>query len=534
MPGDATTGPEAEFLVVGAGSSGAAVAGRLAQRGRDVTLLEAGPDWRADSCLPELRYPNPDIFAWKVGGLCPPDYAWPGLEAVRHAGEAPRPYLRGRGLGGTSTINGLVVVRPPVEEFAAWPTGWRWDDVLPCFIRSEDDLDFAQAAYHGRGGPTPICRQPVTAWGTTDHLLAEAAAEAGHAWSPDHNAPHATGVSCSAMNLRHGVRVTTNDGYLEPQRERPNLRVVGDALVDRVRFDGAAATGVRARIDGTWRVIPARHVVLCAGAAASPAILQRSGIGPAALLRSLGIPVIADTPVGVGVQDHVGFWLGLGLGPAQRASTGARGNCTLRYTSGTDGFGPNDLLMISANPRSDDPTTGALGVKLAQCHSRGSLRIVDPDPEASPHIELNLLADPRDRELGRRALRDAVGLLTDTATARRSVREVTGRDGAALPDLGDDADVDAWLRRFATDTSHLSGGARIGEAGDPRAVVDPQGRVKGTQGLSVADMSIAPAVPRANTHLTAVMVGERTADLLVGPCVGDNVNNPVDPMDPLS
>lgn len=528
MTNDASTWAEAEFLVVGAGSSGAAVAGRLAQRGHDVTLLEAGPDWRSDSCRPDLRHPNPDIFAWKVGGLCPPEHAWPDLQAVRHAGEAPRPYLRGRGVGGTSTINGLVAIRPPVEDFASWPSGWAWDDVLPCFVRAEDDLDYPDAAYHGRGGPTPICRQPVSAWGTTDHVLAEAAAEVGQPWSPDHNAPHATGVSRSAMNLRDGVRVTTNDGYLEPQRDRPNLRVVGDALVDRVLFDGATVTGVRAHVDGTWWEVAGEHVVLCAGAAASPAILQRSGIGPASLLRSLGVPVVADAPVGVGVQDHVGFWLGLDLGHARRASTGARGNCTLRYTAETEGFGPNNVLMISANPRSDDPTTGALGVKLAQCHSRGSLRIVDPAPEVSPHIHLNLLADSRDRQLGRCALRDALHLLGDTATAHRRVVDVAGRDGAPLPNPRDDADVDAWLRRFATDTSHLSGGARIGEADDPDGVVDPNCRVKGTQGLSVADLSIVPAVPRANTHLTAVMVGERAADLLSGDVGSRTVNNPVD------
>lgn len=427
--------------------------------------------------------------------------------------------MRGRGLGGTSAINGLVVIRPPLEEFDDWVRlgcdGWGPGDVLPAFVRAEDDVDYGDADGHGRGGPTPVVRRTESAWGACDHVLATAALEDGHAWSPDHNAPGAFGVSRTAMNIRMGVRVTTNDGYLEPARERRNLCIVGNAHVDRVLFAGTTAVGVRAALAGEWQELHAQHVVVCAGAAATPAILQRSGVGPPQVLRPLEIPVVVDLPVGVGMQDHAGFWLSVGLREGFTARNGARGNCTLRYTSGTPGFGAGDLLMVSANPLAFDPETGAVGVKLTQVHSRGSLAITSRDPAAPPSIEIGLLTDERDLTLGRRALRDALRLLRGRAAAAM-VTGVRDREGTALSGAMPDVEVDAWLRGLATDTSHLSCGARMGDPRAPSTVVDPRCRVLGTDGLSVADMSVAPVVPRANTHFTAVMIGERAADLLTG------------------
>jgi len=502
-------------VVVGAGSAGCAVAGRLAEGGASVTLLEAGPDWRSESCPDEIRRPRDDVFAWRVDGRAPSSFAYPGVVAQRFEGGAVDPYLRGWGMGGTSSLNGLVTVRPPADEFQDWEAGgcagWGWSDVLPVFRRLEDDVDYGSQPFHGRGGPVPVVRRQQYEWGSGDRLLADAAFAAGHAWEPDYHRPGALGVSRTASNIHLGVRVTAYDGYVEPWRGEGRITVEAGVTASRVVLRGSRALGVET-VDraGTVHLTEGDHIVLAGGAAATPAILQRSGIGPSRMLESLGIPVVADLPVGDGVQDHVGFWLQLAHDGAEPAANGARGNATLRYSSDLPHSRPGDLLVVAANPSSSDAAEVAYGVKLAYCLSRGTSRIVSRDLSAAPDIRMNLLADEGDRALARHAVRSSVQMLAPHTS------EVRDRNGDVVDPGWSDEGVDAWLRACARDTSHLTGGARMGHADQDDTVVDPRLRVLGIDCLTVADLSVCPIVPRANTYLTAVMIGERAADFVLG------------------
>ncbi len=232
----------------------------------------------------------------------------------------------------------MAAIRGVPEDFDRWAElgcrGWAFADVLPSFNRLEDDLDFGDHPYHGRGGPIPVSRPPLDTWPPLHLALRDAALALGYGWADDHNAPETTGVSPAALNVRNEQRVSTNDAYLEPARSRPNLTIVGDALVDHVELDGRRAHGVRVLSGEGWQVIDGREVILCAGAIHSPAILLRSGIGPADDLRRVGVAPLVDAPgVGQNLGEHPVIGLTLQPRPnAQAASLHPRtGYCLVRW-----------------------------------------------------------------------------------------------------------------------------------------------------------------------------------------------------------
>jgi choline dehydrogenase len=509
-----------DVIVVGGGSAGAPAAAQLsADPSRRVLLLEAGRDWRAADAPAALCSSN--IIPFMNDPAYQAEWQWPQLMTRRTRAQPPKFYWRGKALGGSSAVNAQIAIRGVADAFDGWAEagceGWSAAEVLPVVDGFEDDPAAGRA-----GGPIPVYRAPDALWGPVDRALRDAALASGYPWNPDLNARTGEGVSCYPINSRDGRRISTNEAFLEQARERPNLEIVGGALVDRVLIQDGRATGVRVHLaDRGWVEIAAREVLLCAGAIHSPAILLRSGIGPANELRAMGVAVTRDMPeVGRNFMDHPTLRATITLRPehVSRDPHQRHTNCCVTYTSGLADGGRRDMILIGFNHRAlgeqgMPSRTGAVGAAVFNAFSRGSVRLVSADPAIDPVVDENMLDDPRDLERLRDAVRRLAVLTAHPALAGLA-QSITVHDTG----LGFDAvtampvgELDALLLDQAADAQHAAGSCRMTAYEEPRGVVDPDLRVKGIAGLRVADASIMPADCRANTHFTCVMIGHIAA-----------------------
>ena len=557
---------EFDDVIVGGGSAGCVLANRLsADPARRVLLIEAGVDTPPDAVPPEISdsYPMPLFHGDR--------YIWPGLTATagRTADGAPvvRAYEQGRVMGGGSSVNVQSANRGLPRDYDAWAAlgaaGWGWDDVLPYFRKLETDLD-CDGELHGKSGPIPIRRIHRDAWPPFAHASAQAFEASGLPFRLDQNGEFGDGLFPPAFSNIGNRRVSTAAGYLTAEvRRRANLAIQADATVLRLLMSDARADGVLVRRkDGSEATIPARRVILTAGALQSPAILLRAGVGPGAALRSLGIPVALERPgVGQNLRDHPALTFAQYLPPALRLPPEVRraSFLAMRYSSGIEGGSVSDMY-VTASARAG---WHALGSRLAlyflwcnQPHSVGSLRLASPDPGIYPDADLNLLSDESDLRRMAAGVRRLIGLVVCPALNRHpgdvfpaafsprikrlsrlseTNRRITSVLGPMLDVpaplrhfmlrhfmlggadftgiMADDSQLDAFVRRSVFGVWHPVGTCRMGQ--DPLAVVDRAGRVIGSENLFVADASVMPRLPTANTNIPTIMIAEKIGDGLV-------------------